>query len=104
MRDIERVEFRESQTQTQGYVSRFKHQALRPRLYRMKDFHYLHLGLHKGYKPNPLHMRRHKDKAQSLCTKQVTSTQGGRHKPKHKAKDWLQHFVITKITDNTPSQ
>ena len=39
-----RVELRDSQTQTQRYVSRFEHQALHPRLHNMKDFHYLYLG------------------------------------------------------------
>jgi len=42
MQDIKRIEFRESQTQTQEYVLSFEHQVLCPRLHRMKDFYYLH--------------------------------------------------------------
>jgi len=38
--------------------------------------------LPKGYKPNSLHKRRYKVKAQVLYTKQVTSVQEGRHKVK----------------------
>ena len=78
-----RVE-RDSQTQTQGYVSRFEHQVLRPRL---------HL---EGYPLSPLVTPQ---KIQSLILytkggiklmhKAITSTQGDGTKPKHKAKEWL---------------
>ena len=77
-----RVE-KDSQTQTQGYVSRFEHQALHLRLHRMKDFYYFHKEISQRVqtlilctrgdtKPMDLYTKGgHKVKKQSQYTKQI---------------------------------
>ena len=72
---------------------------------RVKDFHYLYLGLHKRYK-QPLHKRWVQSQGTKPMHKVSHFYQEGRHKVKVQSKesdhkDHKQHLVITKITNNT---
>ena len=77
--------------------------------HRIKDFHYLHLGVQKRY--NPYTRGEHEAKTQSQSTKQVTSTSEGRHKAKTQSnekdfttlgdhKDYKQHLSLYKILED----
>jgi len=93
---------RDSQTQTQGYISRFVHQALRPRLHRVKDFYYLHQKTLQKIQTQSSTQEEVQRQGTKPMHKAITSIQEGRHKAKAQNKrEWLQYLVITKATNNT---
>ena len=105
MQDIikSRVELRDRQTQTQGYVSRFEPFSLRSRLHSVKDFHYLHKRTPQRIQTPIFYTRggtKLMHKANFLYTKGGHKANTHKRRTQAKAqsqKEKLEHLVIIKI-------